>query len=462
MANVSDFIAISISLVATAVQSPAFNTLLILGTNTPAVNSATAPNVYTSLSSVATDYPASTSEYKAAQAAFAQSPAPANIKIFKAAAIVAGVDTLTVGGTEHTGDVLSATINGVTSTYTVQAADTTLADVATNFAAQITADHAAIADLASAASGGTDVITVTGNLGYDLSITNAAVTGAGATTTLASAVTTTSNTLSDDLNALLLVDPAFYFVAITADLYSANNVYNLAGWIEPNKRLSIVQSSDYGILDSVTTTDVASRIKTYTRTRVFYHISTAISEYPDVALMANRSTYQPGSTLFGFVTLAGVTPDALTEAQIQTCRGVIGTSSGKGVFTYTTTASVAMTDQGVDPNFHWFDQTWGIDWLQATIQDDLLTLFAQASQAGRKVPYTDAGASLVSATIYKSLDKGITAGVLANDGSAKVTIPTVASQSATNQTMRYFSGITFAANLAGAIQGTAIQGTLVA
>ncbi len=462
MANVSDFIAISVSLVATAVQSPAFNTLLVLGTSTPAVSSATAPNSYTSLSAVATDYPSSTSEYKAAQAAFAQSPAPQSIKIYKAPAVVAGVSTLTVGGTEHTGDVLSATINGVTSTYTVQAGDTTLADVATNFAAKITSDHTAIGDLASASSGGTDVITIDGTLGYDLSVTANPVTGAGATTTLAAAVTTASVTLAGDLNALLLVDPAFYFVAITTDLYSIANVYNLAGWIEANKRLALVQAGDSGILDPNSTTDVASVIKTYTRTRVFYHASAKASEYPDVALMANRSTYQPGQTIWGFVSLAGVTPDALTEAQIQTCRGVIGTSSGKGVFTYTTTAGVAMTDQGVDPAFHWFDQTWGIDWLEATVQDDLLTLFAQASQAGRKIPYTDAGASLVSATIYKSLDKGITAGVLANDGSAKVTIPTVASQSATNQSMRYFAGITFTANLAGAIQGAAIQGTLVA
>ena len=450
MANVSDYIAISVSLVATAAQLPAFNTQIILGKNAPLVSSAAAPNSYTSLSAVSTDYPSTTQEYKTAMAAFAQSPAPASVKIYQIPSFTT-ISTITFSAATVVGNVIAIQVNNTALTQDFVTDDaTTLADLAT----QITG----VAGVASAVAGANE-ITVTAAAYLGLAISNYGITG-GASQPTITVADTANTTLQDALNTLLTVDKAFYLVNLTTDLYSAGNVLNLAEWIEANKRLSLVQSSEAGLLTNVTT-DTASLIKNYTRTRLFYHAGSKSGEYPDVALFANRSTYQPGKTIFSYVPLVGITPDdQLTEGQLTILRGTIGSSSGKGVFIYTTIAGVAVTDQGVDPAWHWFDQTWGIDWLEATVQDDLLTLFISRSQAGSKVPYTSVGASQVKATILSSLAKGVNAGILADDGSQTVTVPAVSDQSAANQSMRYFAGITFASNLAGAAQGAGIQGTL--
>lgn len=85
--------------------------------------------------------------------------------------------TITLGGTKHTGDIITATVNGVAYSYTTLVGDGTLSAVATALAAVIDAS----AGFVSTASG--QVISVASS---DLSVsttTTAVVSGAGATTT---------------------------------------------------------------------------------------------------------------------------------------------------------------------------------------------------------------------------------------------------------------------------------------
>lgn len=99
----------------------------------------------------------------------------------------------------------------------------------------------------------------------------------------------------------------------------------------------------------------------------------------------------------------------------------------------------------------------GIDWLEQTMANAIANRLLNAD----KVPYTDAGASIIEAEISAVLDRGVTVGLLGPllDGSGKfykITVPKVASQLTADRTARYFPGITVQAQLAGAVHSLAI------
>lgn len=100
--------------------------------------------------------------------------------------VAAASGNVAIGGTKHTGDVVTVTIDGVPTSYTVQAADT-LATIASGVAAALQTN----AEIASLVSVVVDPVTNTqvditaktpGSAGNSITLT-AAVTGAGATTT---------------------------------------------------------------------------------------------------------------------------------------------------------------------------------------------------------------------------------------------------------------------------------------
>ena len=197
------------------------------------------------------------------------------------------------------------------------------------------------------------------------------------------------------------------------------------------------------------TTDIASvlQAKGYDRTFLMYHA--IAGEFPEAAWLAGQLINPPGSATWAFKTLAGVTPDALTATQIAAAKA-------KNCNLYLSVAGVKITDPGIMAGGHYIDTTLGLDWLQSTIQADVFALLATT----KKIPYTDAGAQQVASVVRTDLNRAITQGVLANDGSLVLNVPKVSDQTEADRTNRYFPDITFAANLAGAIQKVQVLGTV--
>ncbi|MBU6430650.1 MAG: DUF3383 family protein, partial [Cyanobacteria bacterium REEB65] len=288
-----------------------------------------------------------------------------------------------------------------------------------------------------------DRIDIVAAIGYEFSLSNATLAGGGTITTT---VTTPAITWTEGLNALQLQDDAWYGLVITDPAEA--NILNVAAWTEAQEKIFGVSSADAGIL-AMGGGDVASvlQAKGYDRTFLMYH--GIVGEFPEAAWMAGQLINPPGSATWAFKTLAGVTPDTLSATQIAAAKG-------KNCNLYLSVAGVKITDPGIMAGGHYIDTTFGLDWLQSSIQADVFALLATT----KKIPYTDAGAQQVASVVRTDLNRAIAQGVLANDGSLVLTVPKVSDQTETDRTNRYFPDITFSANLAGAIQKVQVLGTV--
>ncbi len=430
----SDYVAVSITLAGAAVTQPSFNVLLIAGYNATFSGTRT----YTNLKGVAADFAGTSPEYQAANAAFSQDPAPQKIKIGKIAPLVAGAGNVTLGQAPAAGNEIAVTVNDqpINVTYATSAAATMTA-LATAIAA-VPGIQSATVD-----ANNPDAIDIVAALGYEFSLSNAAITGGG---TISAIVTTPAVTWTEGLNVLQLQDDAWYGLVITDP--SDANILNVAAWTETQEKIFGASSADAAILTTAAT-DVASvlQAKGYDRTFLMYHA--IAGEFPEAAWMAGQLINPPGSATWAFKPLAGVTPDALTQTQIAAAKA-------KNCNLYLQVAGVKITDPGILAGGHYIDTTFGLDWLQSSIQADVFALLATT----KKIPYTDGGAQQVASVVRTDLNRAITQGVLANDGSLVLNVPKVGDQAETDRTNRYFPDITFSANLAGAIQKVQVLGTV--
>jgi hypothetical protein len=86
-------------------------------------------------------------------------------------------------------------------------------------------------------------------------------------------------------------------------------------------------------------------------------------------------------------------------------------------------------------------------------------IFDRLRSAPEKIPYTDGGATIVQGEIAASLKAFVDRGFIA-PGSTTVTVPKVKDQGPNDRANRYFPGITFGGDLAGAIHKLSISGAL--
>jgi hypothetical protein len=81
-----------------------------------------------------------------------------------------------------------------------------------------------------------------------------------------------------------------------------------------------------------------------------------------------------------------------------------------------------------------------------------------------KIPYTDAGGDIIENKIREILDEGVENDFIAADadgvGQYAITVPDVADISSADKLARLFSGVSFTATLAGAVNKIAISGNL--
>jgi hypothetical protein len=96
------------------------------------------------------------------------------------------------------------------------------------------------------------------------------------------------------------------------------------------------------------------------------------------------------------------------------------------------------------------------DWLKAQIAEDVFAALAGAD----KIPFTDAGVSVIEGLVRDVLKRGIAVGGLADDPAPEVTVPLVADVSSANKTARLLPDVKFTATLAGAIHKTTISGVV--
>lgn len=180
--------------------------------------------------------------------------------------------------------------------------------------------------------------------------------------------------------------------------------------------------------------------------------------YAHIAWMAKVFSFAPGSETWAYKTLAGVEPSILTVREMRQLEDA-------GLNHYTSCAGRDITRNGKMSGGEWIDVIRFRDWLKNQMQVKIYQLFVK----NPKIPYTDAGITLVENQMEAVLVSGQRAGGIAETEYDEddtpvpgytVTVPKAASISSAQRAERILSGCRFTARLTGAIHAVELTGNL--
>lgn len=373
--------------------------------------------------------------YKIATAIKSQDPSPNTFKVGRLT--TAAVQTVILTPTTTTqGAVYSGTINGQYYEYTVPAAAT--AQVIVEAVSLLIGAFTGV----SASDDNIKITVVTDTAGqvvdYDI-----------APRTFLVSETTLAPTLGADLAAINDEDGNWY--GLVLDTTSKAAITAAALWVEANKKVFMPQSGDSDVVDGGATTDVASALKTsnYSRTGGIFHRGIGGKEWAAAAWMSVFLVADPGSATPAFKTLATISADQLRTGEISALKA-------KRFTRYCEMGGVPVTFEGRTSSGRFLDVVRFVDWLQAEMQNDVYFLLLN----NPKLPYTDAGISVVKGAMEGTLKKGQTRGGIADSPAPRVIVPLVADTDPIDRADRILRDLHFTARLSGALHSFKITGTL--
>jgi len=162
-------------------------------------------------------------------------------------------------------------------------------------------------------------------------------------------------------------------VASGTDVLNADDVINVAKVIEASSlsRVFGVTSATPGIVDSTSTTDVASKLKAGKYARTFIQYSTS-SAYAAVSAFGRAFTVNfNGSNTT--ITLKFKQEPTITYETLTVGQAAAVDAKKANVFVYYAN-DTAILQQGVMANGDFFDERHGLDWLQNYVQTNLYNL----------------------------------------------------------------------------------------
>ncbi|OQP33931.1 DUF3383 family protein [Pantoea latae] len=172
-------------------------------------------------------------------------------------------------------------------------------------------------------------------------------------------------------------------------------------------RVFAVTSDDSGIIDSASTTDIASTLKAAGYGRTFVQYSTT-SKYAALSAFGRAFTvnFTGNNTTITlkFKTEPGVTYETLTSSQAAAVD-----AKNANVYVYYAN-DTAILQQGVMANGDFFDERHGLDWLQNYVQTNLFNLLCTSTT---KIPQTEAGITRLLSNVEQSLDQAVSNGLVA-------------------------------------------------
>lgn len=435
MGALTNYVTITIRRNSVGITRAGFGTLLILTPNFVGAPSRT--RSYVDLAAVAVDYPVTTSmEYKAAEAAFSQDPAPPKVKFGRLdnkPTMKYKID-ITAVRNSYTYEIDVAG-KGITASRRSFASDST----ATNdeiVAGLVTALNGTVGKNFTAAavgSVGTQDIEVTGDAAgnwFSISIVNV--------DDLQLALTHVDPGVTADLTAIKLADGDFYMV--WNGFNSPAMATPIATWAETNKRTLMLDTYD---TDVITTApggaDIAQTIKTALRanTMVFYHHIPF--QCAGAAWAGSCLPFDPGTETWADKQLKGVTASPLTQTHRDNLTGKNANGFEQVL------ADVAVTFEGKAGSGEFFDTTRFLHWFE----DDASKGIFGVKIASPKIAMSDPGIAKIEAELRRSLARGEDRGGFLPGWT--VVVPTSASISAADRASRTLNGVKATAQLAGAV-----------
>jgi hypothetical protein len=167
--------------------------------------------------------------------------------------------------------------------------------------------------------------------------------------------------------------------------------------------------------------------------------------------------YDPGATVARYQTLAGITADDLSSTERSS-------AETKYAFYYGTLGGINVVIEPQRTDGKYFDTIRDRDYVSAYVEEQLASFVIGESQAGRKIPYTQAGIDKIEAQLRKILSylentkKVITFEGI--DEADRVVFPKIEDVSTSDKASRVLNDVSFTCKLQGAIYKFNITGTL--
>ena len=253
------------------------------------------------------------------------------------------------------------------------------------------------------------------------------------------------HTLVGDIEAIELLDNDFYYVLCT-DRAKAD-ILLLAAHIQTTKKIFFALTLDADV-PIATAGNVALTLQTakYTRTAIIY---TPTDQYQDAAWVGLMAPKNPGSANWMFKQVSGITPDADNDT-------VVTNLKATNCNFYTAVAGINMFQKGVVASGEYIDIVQGTDWIQVNLQADIFQGLVDVD----KIPFTNAGGDVFRSIISARLKQAISVGILTNSPAPVIVVPDVSTISTNDKANRNFTGITFTAFYAGAVNAVTMNGYL--
>lgn len=261
---------------------------------------------------------------------------------------------------------------------------------------------------------------------------------------------TTDPGIAADLSAIEALDNKTWY-AVALDWGGKATVTAAAAWIEARKKLFGYDTSDSEVVDNAVTNDVMSTLKASSYARTFGELSQRqLLAYQATAVFGARLPTIPGKANWSYITLTGVPFSLLTDGQ----KAVAINKNGN---TYT---EELYHQFGIVAANEYIDIIHGSDWLYFRMQERLFGIIKNASDAGRKIPYTNAGRDVLLGGARSVLSAGVSNDFLAADPAPVVTGKDIEDIDPADQAARHYPAIEYSAKPAGAINKITINGTL--
>ena len=189
------------------------------------------------------------------------------------------------------------------------------------------------------------------------------------------------------------------------------------------------------------------------RTVLFYCDATEEVPVPVAALVGETAGREAGSFTYKNLVLSGIAPQELTDAQIEAIHE-------KGGITFVTKAGDNVTSEGIVVGGEYIDVIDSEDYIIQQIEYKVQKVFNNAA----KVPYTNAGISMLESAVVDVLQGAFNNGMIATkeDGSPDYFVDFAMREdtSAENRAKRHYPYGSFGFALAGAIHTAYITGEI--
>ena len=427
--GIEEIVKVSIVRGSKTITRAGFGTPLILGSEAAFVGVRT----YKSLKAVEADFLTSTSIWKWANKLFAQEKKPTQIKVAKRTALIAQVNTVTIGS--FVDGTYAITING--TAYSFVAVGSSIALIRTGLVALInaaTASHGVTAT--NGVPAGDIVLTCVAGQGFSIEVT----------AQLVNVATTANNGAAQDIIAAEASDDDFYCVLLTSR--TPVDILGAALLIETRRKIFLACTNDAGVKTNAAN-NIAALLKArgYTRTALIWSGDQANGI--EAGWAGRCLPLDAGSETWKFKDIVGAVADKFTDTELTNLKL-------NNVNVYRIFAGFSMMSEGEVASGEFIDVIRFIDWLQAQIEENVFAALISVP----KIPYTDAGVAMIENIVRAQLQRGINVGGLRADPAPEVTVPKVADVQLADRGARLLPDIIFNGQLAGAVHAVEIDGTV--